>query len=140
MMKSWVQSLGLLFLRVSMGGLMLGGHGLIKLQNFKKLAGSFPDPLGVGSFPSLILAIFAEFFCSVLLILGIGTRLATIPLIVTMLVAITVIHAKDPWQAKELAALYLSGYLTLLICGGGGFALDSVLWRWTKKKKSKSKE
>lgn len=118
---------------------MLGGHGLGKLLNFGSLAGKFPDPLGVGSFLSLSLAVFAEVGCAVLLILGLGTRLASIPLIVTMLIAMTVIHASDPWAKKELAALYLSGFITLLICGGGGFALDSVIWRWTKRTKSKGK-
>ncbi|WP_437225796.1 DoxX family protein [Planctomicrobium sp. SH661] len=136
MIQSWVQSLGLLFLRVSFGLAMLAGHGLDKLLNFSGYAQKFPSLLGLGSHIELSLAIFAEFFCSVLVILGIATRLSVIPLIVTMLVAMTMAHASDPWKVKEMAALYLFAYITILICGGGGFSLDRVLFGWKKKSKS----
>lgn len=129
MINSWGQSLGLLFLRVSFGTAMLAGHGLDKLLHFKDYLPRFKSLLGLGSSVELTLAIFAEFFCSVLLILGIGTRLAVIPLIVTMLVAMTIAHAKDPWAVKEMAALYLFAFVTILLCGGGGISLDRFIWR-----------
>lgn len=68
--RSMLGSLGLLILRVGLGSLMLFGHGLGKLLSFSERAGDFADPLGVGSTTSLVLTILAEFFCSVLLILG----------------------------------------------------------------------
>lgn len=108
---------------------MLAGHGLDKLLHFREYLPRFKSLLGLGSTVELTLAIFAEFFCSVLLILGIGTRLASIPLIVTMLVALTIAHANDPWKVKELSALYLCAFVALLLCGGGGLSLDRLLWR-----------
>jgi len=129
MINSWAQALGLLILRVSFGTAMLSGHGLDKLLRYKELSRNFPSLIGLGGTAELSLAIFAEFFCAVLLILGIGTRLAAIPLMITMLVALTIYHAPDPWAKKELAALYLSAFTVILICGGGGFSLDRVLWR-----------
>jgi len=116
---------------------MLAGHGLDKLLHYKQYAQKFPSLLGMGSHVELTLAIFAEFFCSVLLILGIGTRLAAIPLIVTMLVAISMAHAKDPWAVKEMAALYLSAFVTILLCGGGGISLDRLIWRGKSSRASK---
>jgi len=136
MINSWVQSLGLLILRVSFGTMMLAGHGLPKLLEFSSRASSFPDLIGVGSYFSLVLAIAAEFFCSVLLILGIGTRLAVLPLIVTMLVAATMFHGADPWAKKELAVCYLSAFIVIFICGGGGISLDRLLWRWMRGSKA----
>jgi putative oxidoreductase len=120
---------GLLILRIAVGALMLGSHGWAKLSSYGTMAGQFPDPIGLGSTPSLILAIFAEFFCSLALILGLATRWATIPLIVTMLVAVLVVHADDPWSKKEFALLYLVPLVTLLVAGPGRFALDDVLRR-----------
>ncbi|WP_437190689.1 DoxX family protein [Planctomicrobium sp. SH527] len=128
MLNSMVNSIGLLVLRVSFGMMMLAAHGYGKLMGFSNLAGTFPDPLGIGSSTiSLILAIFAEFFCSVLIVLGLFTRLAAIPLIVTMLVAITVVHGDDPWAKKELAVAYLAAFTTILITGSGPLGLDRFL-------------
>src|SRR5690606_22979945 len=116
-------SLGLLALRIAIGSLMLV-HGLQKLMNFSELAGQFPDPIGMGSQLSLIAAIGAEVGCSLLVMLGLGTRLAALPLAFTMLVALFLVHASDPWQMKELAAIYLCVYLSLILTGGGEFSLD----------------
>ena len=123
-----VQSLGLLLLRVGAGGMMLAGHGWDKLFHFSEKVGQFPDPLGFGAGSSLALAVFAEFFCSLLVILGVATRFAAAPLVVTMAVAACIVHADDPWQAKEFALVYALPFLTLIFTGGGDFSLDQVLW------------
>ena len=123
--------LGLLFLRVGAGGLMLT-HGTPKLFN---LFGSeeivFADPFGLGEGITLALAVFAEFICSILVILGLGTRLAVIPLILTMLTAALIIHAADPFQRKEMAIIYLLIFTVLLITGAGKHSLD---YYWLKRK------
>lgn len=124
--ETW-NSLGLLVLRVGVGLFMLTAHGWGKLVNFGDLAGSFPDPIGIGSAPSLVLAIFAEVICAVLLVAGLGTRFAAVPLLITMLVAAFVVHADDPWAKKEFALLYAIPFLSLIFTGGGRFALDRVV-------------
>lgn len=130
-------SLGLLLLRLGFGGLMLT-HGIPKLMNYSTLATQFPDPLGLGSQISVLLAIGAEVGCSLLIILGLFTRLATLPLIVTMLVAIFIVHGADPFAKKEAAITYLIPYLTLLLTGPGQYAVDALLQRvWPGSRKSK---
>jgi putative oxidoreductase len=104
-------------------------HGYQKLAAYSSLSSGFPDPFGLGSEPSLILAILAELICSILLILGLFTPLALIPLIVTMIVAIFFVHGNDPWQKKELAAAYLAAYSALLLAGPGRFSLDHKLFK-----------
>lgn len=118
-------SIGLLVLRVGIGCLMLV-HGLQKAMGFSAMSDVFPDPIGLGSQFSLIMAIGAEVGCSVLLILGLGTRLAVIPLAFTMLVALFLVHADDPWKVKELAAVFLLVYASLLLTGAGQISLDHV--------------
>ena len=112
---------GLTLLRMGLGMTMLWSHGIPKLQKFSVIAPHFPDPLGLGSTLSLGLVIGAECVCSLLLIMGLGVRLVVIPLIITMGVAFFIFHSADPFAKKELAFLYLTGFLTILIGGGGAY-------------------
>lgn len=121
-LKSY-KEIGLLVLRVGIGLMMLK-HGISKIENFEKAFYTFPNPLGLGSEISYSLTVFAEVGCSIALILGLFTRLATIPLLITMLVAIFRIHSNDPWDVKELAVIYGLVYLTLYFTGPGKYSLD----------------
>ena len=114
-------SLGLLILRVLVGITMLT-HGLAKLTSFSELSA-----IGLGSTLSLILIIGAEVGCSLFVIVGAFTRLATIPLVFSMLVVIFVVHANDPFQMKELPFLYLGIYILLFFTGAGKISLDSII-------------
>lgn len=117
----------LLILRVMVGALMLT-HGYGKFQNlFGDGPIQFGDPLGLGVTLSLILAVFSEVFCSLFLIVGIATRLATIPLIVTMSVAAFIVHAQDAFRVKEMAVLYLLIYVVLLLAGAGKYSIDRLI-------------
>ena len=117
----------LLLLRVAFG-LMMMTHGWSKFSSFSEMSESFADPFGMGPTLSLCMAIFAELGCSTLLLVGAGTRLALLPLMMTMLVAIFYAHGGDPWSKKELAAAYLSVYGTLMVAGPGRFSIDHALF------------
>lgn len=117
----------LLLTRISIGVLMLV-HGLPKMATlFSGDPIQFPPVFGLSPVLSLGLAVFAEVFCSVLLLVGLGTRLATIPLIITMLIAAVYIHGNDPFAKQELAIHYLLAYVILLITGAGKYSLDHLL-------------
>ena len=120
--------LSLLLIRVTFGLTMIIGHGMGKLD--KLMSGGeikFMDFLGLGPEISLGLVVFAEFFCSILLIVGAFTRLATIPLIITMLVAVFMIHFNDPFAKQEKAIMYLIPYVVLLLSGAGKYSVDDKL-------------
>lgn len=117
---------GIAFLRVSIGVLAFR-HGYDKLVNYSERAPDFLDPFGVGSETSLMLAIFAEVLCSLLLCIGLMTRLALVPLLVTMLVALFVAHANDPFAVKEMALVYLLIFVSLMVTGPGWISLDFLL-------------
>ncbi len=122
-------NLALLIFRLLAGGLMLS-HGLPKMMKlFSSEPIQFADPLGVGTEFSLILTIFAEVVCSLLLVLGLWTRAALIPLIVTMLVAVFIIHIDHDFGKKELGIIYLTLYVALLISGPGKYSLDYQIQR-----------
>lgn len=120
-------SLGLLVLRLTLGGIMAIGHGWSKLANFSEMSSKFPDLLGIGSTANLALAIGAELVCAALVAVGLFTRVAAVPLMFTMIMAAFVVHGADPFQKKELALLYLAGFTTLAFTGAGRFSVDGVV-------------
>jgi putative oxidoreductase len=126
-----LQDLGLLAVRLLAGGMMLT-HGIPKID---RLVGDgpvkFADPFGLGPEISLVLVLFAEVVCSILVMIGLKTRLATIPLMFTMLVAAFYIHGADPFGEKELPLLFFTVFGSLLISGAGSFSVDQ--WMGSKR-------
>lgn len=120
-------SFAMLVLRLGVGFLMLVNHGLDKLMHFAEKSGRFADPFGVGSTTSLSMVVFAEFFCSVFIILGLFTRLAVIPLIIAMGIALFYAHNGKLFGEGEMAALYLSAYIAILFAGPGSASLDKFI-------------
>lgn len=137
-------SLGLLILRLGFAGYLMT-HGWGKVQMV--LAGSFDqfgDPIGIGPGASLVLVAFAEFVCSLLVLVGLATRLAAIPVVVAMAVAAFVAHGGDPWTMGAAAQLFMSGaseswaskqpalmflvaFLALACTGAGRYSLDHAI-------------
>lgn len=119
-------ALSSLILRLTLGLLMLS-HGIPKLINLINGNMEFGDPIGIGAPASLILTVFAEVLCSLLIIIGLWTRLALIPLIITMAVAVFIIHINDSLGTMEPALMYLLSYCALFLLGSGRFSVDAVL-------------
>lgn len=126
------QAAGLLILRVAVGGMMLT-HGWPKLGRLLQTPDRFADPLGLGPEVSLGLAVFGELICAALIVCGAATRLAAVPLLVTMLVAAFVVHGDDPFAKKEMALLYGAGALTLVLTGPGRFSIDALVRRYRRR-------
>ncbi|MDX1637810.1 MAG: DoxX family protein [Balneolaceae bacterium] len=112
-----------LFLRVAAGAFILT-HGIPKI--IKVLTGDFQfaDPLGIGAGISLILSAFAEGVCGLMVLLGLGTRIASFFLIINMAVAGFIFHADDPFSGKEKALLFLIIFIVMALFGGGKYSLD----------------
>ncbi|HEX9651564.1 MAG TPA: DoxX family protein [Cyclobacteriaceae bacterium] len=133
-MKYWIRTkiesskshLALLIFRVAVGGMMLT-HGIPKARRVFAGDWRFGDPIGLGSEVSLLLATFAEAGCGILIILGLWTRLASVPLVITMAVAGFIHHAPDPFSTKEKSFLYLAAFILLFFLGGGKYSLDRTL-------------
>ena len=110
-------------------GILLMVHGLSKVVAYDNLTTGFLDPLGVGSQFSLMLAIFAELFCSVAFIFGLLYRLCLIPMIVMMAVAFFGVHGGSLSNGGELAFLYLLLFLLMYLPGPGRYSLDCPISR-----------
>lgn len=125
-LNSTASHLAILILRIGIVVLLLT-HGIPKLVMIATGNFHFPDPIGIGSTLSLILSTFAEVICPVFIFLGLGTRLATLPLIIDLSVAAFIQHGADPVVIKEKALLYLLAFVVLLFAGAGRFSFDHKL-------------
>ena len=114
----------LFIVRVFIGFAMLT-HGypkLVKLVSGEEI--QFYNFLGMGGKLSLGLAVFAEFVCSIFLILGLFTRWAASFLAFTMVIAAFVVHSADAFDAREMSLIYLSIYALILVLGPGKYSVD----------------
>lgn len=125
-------NVALLVLR-SGAALMMLTHGIPKLMRFfSDEPITFASVFGMSMVMSLTLAVFAEVVCSVLILFGIGTRLATVPLIITMLTAAFHIHGDDPFSSKEKSLLFGLIFIVLLLTGAGKYSVDYILAKRVK--------
>ncbi len=113
-------------------GLIFLAHGYQKLFIYGPhgIAGSFAQ-LGL-PFPivSAYLATFAEFFGGLALLIGLGTRLAAIPVGFTMVVALVKVHLAGGFflpKGFEYVLMLLAANIALVLGGGGAFALDNLI-------------
>ena len=139
--------MALLLARITFGGSMLIAHGWPKLQNFSTVSEKFPALFGLSSSTCLGLAVFAEFFCAILLILGLASRFALSQLIITMAVGMhfhmNVLKQQlfdSPGKpSAELAFIYLMIYVVLMILGPGRVSLDAIIREKRVQNKNKPK-
>jgi putative oxidoreductase len=124
--KDWAFNLAMLLLRVGAGALMIP-HGYDKLIHFADKKNSFMNFMGMGSTLSYSLVIFAEFFCSMFIVLGLFTRLAIIPLIIAMSVAVFKATNGDIFGKGADGTLFLTCFLAILLCGPGKASVDGLI-------------
>jgi putative oxidoreductase len=115
-----------LALRVCLGILMFLDHGLSKLNKFSELQNVFFDPFHLGHRFSLILVIFSEVVCAMLLVLGLFTRIAAFILLIEMIIAIFLFLKGQALANFELAVVHLIAYFSLLLTGPGKISVDGM--------------
>ncbi len=117
-----------LLLRLIFGGMFVF-YGYMKIDGYNNILPMFGDILGIGSKLSFNLVIFAEFFCGILITVGLLTRLAVIPVFITMVVVYFIAHAKDVFIAKQLPFLYMLLAIVIFILGSGRFSADRLIFK-----------
>ncbi|KAF2507023.1 DoxX family protein [Flavobacterium zhairuonense] len=117
--------LGLLVLRINVGGLMLF-HGVAKLLHgisfLVENMGTFAYAVYIG-----------EVLAPLLILLGWRTRIASVVFAINCIVALAVAHSQDMFSisdhggyANELLMLYLLGSVALFFTGAGKFAVSKT--------------
>lgn len=127
---------GLALLRIWTGAVLFLRHGWEKQPaHWPQFLAHFPNPIGIGSHPSFFIAFVSDFVCSILLIVGLGTRWAALYCLGNIFVAWAFVHHfaffdKVPGSDHgELMVLYIGALLTILIAGPGSACIDRILAR-----------
>ena len=124
--------IALLVIRVLTGIMLCFGHGIQKYSLLITNPEKFPDPLGIGHVPSILSSMGAECIASMMVAVGLLTRLACLPIICTMTIVALVVHHGDTWQNTEPSVLYGLLFVFIAILGPGRYALDNWLLKLTK--------
>ena len=131
-----VVSFLILVLRVFFG-ILFFMHGLDKLTNFNQLSDTYPSVFGFGSYMTLMITIFAEFACSMFLIVGLLVRITVIPMIAAMAVAFFDVH-DGMMPDGELSLIYLILFIILYVTGPGRYSVDYLIdTKFQKEKRRK---
>jgi putative oxidoreductase len=117
-------NIGLLCARLIFGLTLSLYHGWPTFLDFINGDYDYPDPVGIGSAATMALMGFAEFICAYLVAIGLGTRLAAIPIAFGFAVAFFIHHAQDPFNVGQLSFLYGSAFLVIALTGPGKYSLD----------------
>lgn len=117
--------LALFFLRAGTGALIVM-HGYDKLTHFSQYRRIFPDFLHIGSTAGLVLTIFAELVCGFFVFIGLFTRLAIIPLIISMSIALFRSHHGDLFGEGEKDTVFLLSFVAILLVGPGKASIDGI--------------
>lgn len=133
--KELIFDLALLLNRIIFGIFIVFGHGWGKLERIIEGDFQFSEVFGLPSWLNLILVVFAEVVCGIALLLGFQTRWASALLILTMFVAGFIVHGSHPFfmtnaeggGSKELAILFMAGFIISFLLGGGKFSLDYTI-------------
>lgn len=129
--------IALLVLRIGMGINLFLRHGVEKIQGFS-IPAHFSNDIGIGETPTFLIAFFADAICSLLLVIGIGTRWIAIYYFCLISVAWGVRHHFMYWDLPgkhlsgdhgELIICYLLFMILLFCTGAGKYSIDALLKR-----------
>ncbi|NQZ45237.1 MAG: DoxX family protein [Flavobacteriaceae bacterium] len=125
--------ISMLFFRVLVSLSMINTHGVKKLLDFEGTVQNIPDPIGVGGEISAVIAIVANIVAPVFIILGLGTRLATLPILSVTLMGLFIVHGNDPWSIRDVPLIYSLAYLLILFMGAGKYSIDYKISKTNQK-------
>src|ERR1700756_1445506 len=116
----------LLVLRVWLGLDLFFRHGVEKITRFSQMSAHFPDPVHIGPRLSLAYALLSDGICSLLVVLGLATRVAALIIVINLTVAFTLVHhfATSGPRSGELPLVFLGGFLAVLIAGPCRYSVD----------------
>jgi len=129
-MDRYQVSLGLLFLRLIGGALLIQGRAWTWGQMLNTNRALFTDPFGVGGEFNWILTIFSECVCTLLVMAGVFARFTAVPPLVVMLVLALALPSGTAWSTREVYLLYALPFFVVTFTGPGDFSVDGQVAAW----------
>jgi len=116
----------MLVYRVLISSEMIVAHGLKKLGIGAEKE-QVPNPLNLPETFNQLFAVSANIFFPILIILGLFTRLAILPVLAVTLTGYFVVHWNDSLLIKDMPFMYSVAFLLLLILGPGKYSADYLI-------------
>ena len=121
--------LGILFLRLILGGLFIW-HGVDALfLNYKLYLSMSKSTIGLGANFEYHLVVISYFVCGISIVLGFLTRLSVIPILIAMSVAFLIAHDGQKFYEKELPFAFMLLCIAVFIFGSGRFSVDRLIFK-----------
>jgi len=125
------KDIGILLLRLFIGGRLFYGvidnvlswEDMLAFEGFLQ-ANGFPFPL-----VSAVVSVYAQFICSIMILLGFRIRIAAFIMVINFIVALVFVHIAtgDTVEGMTPALAMLFGSLTLLFTGAGKYSFNSKI-------------
>jgi len=120
----------LLFIRIWFCTSLFVKHGIEKFTRFPQMVTHFPDPIHIGPTIGLSFALIADAICTIFIVLGLGTRLASLFILINLLVVFIFLHQFSFMKDHaELVYTYLGLSAFLIMAGPGKYSLDQKLFQ-----------
>lgn len=135
--SSRYNDIGLLIMRVTVAACLVLKHGVEKAFDFHTMATNtrlpFPDPIHIGVVASLAIALLSDFICGILIIMGLGTRIAAAFAFINITVAWITVHHFSFFGPRadhgEIIILMMGAMAGLVFTGPGRYSIDHLATR-----------
>jgi len=117
----------LLLFRVAASAELIAAHGLKKIGVGVAEAETVPNPLHLPEAFNQAFATAANLVFPLFVILGLLTRLATLPVLAVTLTGFLVVHLHDPILIRDTPYIYSVVFLLILAMGPGKYSLDNYI-------------
>lgn len=126
-LHSTTANFGILFFRVAVATELIVVHGLKKIGIGVAVPEDIPNPFGFPSILNDFLAIAANVYLPVFVVLGLFTRLAAIPALIVTATGYFIMHGTDSLIERDIPFMYSIAMLTIAMVGGGKYSVDGYL-------------
>ncbi|TDW47784.1 putative oxidoreductase [Flavobacterium sp. 270] len=122
-----LNDVALFFFRIAVSIELIYAHGLKKIGIGTALAEVVPNPLGLPEALNQVFATAANLVMPIFIILGLMTRLATLPILAVTLTGYFVLHFNDPILVKDVPFMYSLCFLLICFTGAGKYSVDHYI-------------
>jgi putative oxidoreductase len=124
----------MLLFRIALSLELMVVHGFKKVGINVAVAEKVPNPLQLNESVNNAFAVSANLFFPVFVILGLFTRIATLPILAVIVTGYFVVHWNDNLTVKDIPFMYSLSYLLIMVLGPGRYSVDYFIHKkWTSK-------
>lgn len=122
-----IYNFAILFFRVAVATELIVVHGLKKLGIGVPVAEVIPNPLGFPEALNSFVAIAANVYLPIFILLGFCTRLAALPALAVTATGYFIMHGHDPLPERDIPFMYTISLLAIVMLGAGRYSIDGYL-------------